>query len=379
MKNISSQFKFFVVALLTIVIITTACSSKAPVQQKQETTTAQQETKPQKINVTDLAGRQVELTIPVNRVVGLTSALRFITCIDGAKKVVGIEDINLKATDGLTYNTAYRDELSKLPVVGVGGSKAAANPEKLVEVKPDVIFTGFSDKSQADNLQTKTGIPVVVLSYGTSIFDEDFYKSLKLVGKIMGDETRAQKVVDYIKNCQKDLNDRTKGIPNDKKPTVYVGAVSHAGSHGIESTRGNYPPFVIVNAKNVADETGKNGSIDIDKEKLLSWNPDIIFIDEGGLPLVKQDYQKDPKFYQSLKAVKDGHVYGLLPYVYNGTNIDTAIADCYYVGKVLYPEQFKDIDPAKKADEIYKFFYGKPLYETLAKSSGGFKQITLGQ
>jgi iron complex transport system substrate-binding protein len=377
MKNISLKLRAFFVALLTIVIITTACSSNAPVQQKQETTTAQQETKPQKITVTDLAGRQVELTVPVNRIIGLTSALRFITCVDGAKKVVGIEDINLKATDGLTYNMAYYDELSKLPVVGVGGAKAAANLEKLVEVKPDVIFTGFSDKSQADDLQSKTGIPVVVLSYGNSIFDDAFYKSLNIVGKITGDETRAQQVVDYIKNCQKDLNDRTKGISNDKKPTVYVGAVSHAGSHGIESTRASYPPFVSLNARNVADETGKSGSIDIDKEKLLSWNPDIIFIDEGGLTLVKQDYQKDPKFYQSLKAVKDGHVYGLLPYVYNGTNIDTAIADCYYIGKVLYPEQFKDIDPVKKADEIYKFFLNKPLYERLAKSSGGFKQITL--
>jgi iron complex transport system substrate-binding protein len=382
MKNILLKSKVLFAALLTIVIITTACSSNAPVQQKQETTTAQQETKPQKIMVTDLAGRQVEITAPAKRIVGLSCALRFITYVDGVKKVVGVEDIEKTGakgmTEGMTYNMAYKDELEKLPVIGQGGPNATPNLEKLLEVKPDVIFMAYADKAKADDLQIKTGIPVVLLSYGDSIFDENVYKSLELIGKVTGEETRAQQVVNYIKNCQKDLNDRTKGISNDKKPTVYAGALSWAGAHGIESTRSNYPPFESINAKNVANEINKKGSIMIDREKILSWNPDIIFIDEGGLTLVKQDYQKDPNFYKSLKAVKDGHVYGLLPYVYYNINIDTAIADCYYVGKVLYPEQFKDIDPAKKADEIYEFFLNKPLYNKMLEFCGGFKQITLG-
>jgi len=37
-------------------------------------------------------------------------------------------------------------------------------------------------------------------------------------------------------------------------------------------------------------------------------------------------------------------------------------ADAYFVGKTLYPDRFADIDPAKKADEIYTFFVGKPVF-----------------
>ena len=37
---------------------------------------------------------------------------------------------------------------------------------------------------------------------------------------------------------------------------------------------------------------------------------------------------------------------------YYSTNIDTVIANAYYIGKVLYPDEFRDIDPAEKADEI---------------------------
>jgi iron complex transport system substrate-binding protein len=53
-------------------------------------------------------------------------------------------------------------------------------------VKPDVIFAAsFLDKAQADGLQQKTRIPVVVLDYGTKLlFDENVYKSLRLIGKI---------------------------------------------------------------------------------------------------------------------------------------------------------------------------------------------------
>jgi iron complex transport system substrate-binding protein len=49
----------------------------------------------------------------------------------------------------------------------------------------------------------------------------------------------------------------------------------------------------------------------------------------------------------------------------------------YYLGKVLYPEKFKDVDPEKKADEIYKFLLGKELYAQMAKDFGGFKKITI--
>jgi len=53
-------------------------------------------------------------------------------------------------------------------------------------------------------------------------------------------------------------------------------------------------------------------------------------------------------------------------------------ADAYYVGKVLYPDRFKDIDPVKKANEIYKFLAGEELYDEMAKAESlGFTKITL--
>lgn len=334
-----------------------------------------------KIAITDVLGRKVEVPVPARRVVAIgPGALRLVCYVNGANRVVGIENIDKEGSPGgKTYMIAH-PELRKLPVIGQGGPFSTPDPEKIISVKPDVIFAcAFIDRKGAEDLQLKTGIPVVMLDYGTpSVLNESLYKSLILIGKIIGEEKRARDLVNYIKRTERELKLRTERIPEDKKPKVYVGALGMRGGHGIESTQGKYPPFEMINAKNVVDETGRVGSLMVEKEKLLIWDPDIIFIDVGNYHLVQQDYQKNPQFYQSLKAVRNGQVYGQLPFNFYNTNIDTAIVDAYWAGKVIFPNHFKDIDPLKKADEVYTFFLGKPICEELTKIYRGFTKITLG-
>lgn len=362
------------IASMVVVMAAAVLAGCAPRSVKHETPGA-----PGKTRITDLVGREVEVKVPAERIVAIgPGALRLVCYAQGADRVVGVENVEKQWPTGRPYILANPD-LKDLPPVGPGGPNSAPDAEKLVSAKPDVIFAAYLvDKAKADDLQAKTNVPVVVVSYGKlATFDEDVYRSLALIGKIIGNEKRARDVVDYLMACQKDLNDRTKGIPEDEKPKVYVGALGAKGSHGIESTQGKYPPFVAINAKNVVDETGKEGSIFIDKEKLLAWDPDIIFIDAGGYTLVLDDYKKNPQFYRSLTAVKKGEVYSQIPYNFYTTNIDTAVADAYYAGKVVFPAKFEDIDPAKKADEIYRFLLGEPLYEKMAADFGGFKKLDL--
>lgn len=331
----------------------------------------------QTIKITDLSGREVEIKTPAAKVVAIGGALRLVCYVNGADKVIGVEELEKKSPTGRPYFTANSSKLANLPSIGQGGPETQPDAEKLVSIKPDVIFSCMTDKAQSDELQAKTGIPVVVLNYGTpSTFSNEIYDSLKLVGKITGEEKRAQEVVDYLEKCKKDLNDRTKDIAEKEKPSVYVGGLGMKGVHGIESTSGKFPPFEAVNAKNVVNETGKAGSVMIDKEKIVSWDPDILFIDSGGYQMVMEDYKKDPTYYKSLSAAKKGRVYSLISYNWYWTNIETAVADAYYAGKVIFPDQFKDIDPVKKADEIYKFMVGKELYDEMAKDFVGFKQLS---
>ena len=339
-----------------------------------------EETGADQVTITDMAGREVSLgKLPAERIVAIgPGALRLYCYVDGMDKVVGVEQMEKDNPTGRPYFYAY-PELKNLPTIGPGGPNNVPDPEKILAVEPDVIFTTYTnEKSSIEELQAKTGIPVIALNYGkVSVFDENVYKSLELIGRVVGQEERAQKVISYMEECKQDLVQRTKDIPDDQKPSVYIGALSFKGTHGIESTQSHYSLFEAVNAKNVAKGLNKKGSVMIDKEKLVEWDPDIIFIDLGGYPMVKEDYRKNKKFYDILSAVKEGELYSQLPYNFYSTNIGTAMANAYYLGKVIYPEQFMDIDPEEKADEIYQFLLGKKLYSRVAEDYGGFKKLQL--
>ena len=182
-------------------------------------------------------------------------------------------------------------------------------------------------------------------------------------------EQRAEAVIRYIEDTQTDLCRRVQGIAPKQ---AYVGGVSYAGMHGINGTNKRYLPFDWAGADNLAKAFTSNpvGHIKLDREALLKLNPEVLFIDSGGWPLIQDDMSKNPAFFRSLKAFQNGQVYRLFPYVSYYSNIDTAMVDAYTVGKALYSKQFADVDLPRKADEIYTFMVGKPVYSSMQKSYG---------
>jgi iron complex transport system substrate-binding protein len=116
----------------------------------------------------------------------------------------------------------------------------------------------------------------------------------------------------------------------------------------------------------------------IDREQLVAWDPDHIFLELGGLALVREDVQADRGFYEGLTAVREGRIYAQLPFNNYSTNAEVALADAYYAGTVLFPELFADVDPAAKADEIASALVGEPVYDRLTAIYGqGFGAIDL--
>jgi len=75
---------------------------------------------------------------------------------------------------------ANAELLKDLPTIGPGGPETQPDAEKLVSVKPDVIFSCLTDRAQADELQKKTGIPVWSITYGALFsFSQESCRSLK--------------------------------------------------------------------------------------------------------------------------------------------------------------------------------------------------------
>lgn len=336
-----------------------------------------------KIEVTDMEGRQVKTPINPDRILCLgPGTLRLIIYLQAESRVVGVEDMEKKNPGGRPYWIAH-PELHKLPRCGPGGPAGIGKKpdlETVLSLRPDVIFTTYMEDSMADDIQKILGIPVIVLSYGEyATFDEAIYKSLLVAGKILDKEKRAQNVVAYIESLRKDMHDRTRDIPADAKPAVYVGGIGYRGTYGIESSEQRYIPFKWLNVDNVAEQVkATSGShVFMNKEMLLKIDPEVIFIDGGGMSIVKDDIQKKPEYYQALGAFSQQKVYVLLPFNWYATNVTTALADAFAIGKIIYPAQFKDIDPESKADEIYQFLLGAPVYKDMKKDYGPVGQKAL--
>jgi len=334
-----------------------------------------------KTSITDILGRNITLPSKVERIVAIgPGMLRLVCYLNATDLVVGVEESELKwGFIGRDYAMAYGDLFKNLSIIGPGGPGKPPVPELIIAVKPDVIIMSrtYCDFYDPDRLQKEVNATVIVMDYGQAgqLDIEGICNALSTLGKVLNREERADQLINFIKSIQIELNERTKDI--SPRPKVYVGAVSYKGAQPFTSTQSPFPPLSLLNTKSIADNyTKTTGFVNLDFEVIIHEQPNIIFIDEGNLQTVIMDFNKDPNKYLQLDAFKEGKVYGTLPYNYYHTNIATALADAYYIGKILYPEKFKDIDPEKKANEIFQVFIGKPIYQAYADAYGGFKCLS---
>jgi iron complex transport system substrate-binding protein len=386
--------------LIALLVVSSGCSDKlttsedakslAPAESTMATASGKLE-ESAKITITDGFGRNVIVPHKAEKVVcSGAGCLRYLVYLQAQDFVVGVDSMEKKENEieGRPYVFA-NPQFKNYPLIGE--ARGQDDPEKIIDINPQVILKTSmigqsltSTAAEADALQNKTGIPVVSLPYGSLSNEEEkaeMYSSLRIMGEVVGKQERAEEVIAYIEATIQDLENRTADIPESERKTAYVGGVSIAGAHGIISTEPAYPPFLWVNAKNTAFGNGIDHT-DIAKEALVSWDPENIFIDIGTFQLGNEGAigeLKTEASLQGLSAIKNDKVYGVVPYNFYSTNYESVLADAYYVGKVLYPDRFKDIDPDTKADEIYTFFLGKPVFSDLNEqyNNMGFKQIPL--
>ena len=313
--------------------------------------------------VQDLAGREVPVPERVQRVLALgPGSLRLVAYLDALDLVVGIEHIEKRMENDLytrPYSSLLGEELLDLPVVGTGGAGALPDLEKVLMCRPDLVVAVGLDPVQLDNLQAKTGVPAIYLSYGElGVWREEAHLSLTLLGKLLGREDRAARLNAYIRSLEKDLRGRVADLRDSERPSAYFGGLSYKGAHGLDSTEGGYPPALMAGAHNLADDLGKKGHFFVDKEQILVWNPDTIFIDAGCRPVLDRDFEENREFYRLLEATRTGRVLSLLAYNAYNTNIELALLNAYFIGKSLYPERYRDIDMKEKTNEIMETFLG---------------------
>ena len=351
--------------------------------------------------VVDVWNREVEIPAEVDSIVAVGSmGPRMAAYLGVVDMLAGAElsDINSESAR-YDYSPVYHDVLADLPPVGRGGGSGENNAyaEEIIMLQPDVIIAGF-DEDACDELQRQTGIPVVSIRYRAHGFiDEGFYRSLRIFADVVGAEERCEEILSYIDGCKADLARRTDGIPDSGKLLAYTGAVTYNGRHGFAFTYVNFPPFVAIGALNAADElaaaqTGDaeaaalasgtayigDDGFEIDPEKIIEWDPDIIFLDPGNMDIVNSEYAANPAYFESIRAIEEGNVYSMPSTNSAGPNITYLLMNAYYAGTVLFPYSFSDIDFHGKSSEIMEMMLGRDFFDEMESDGLVYGKLEVG-
>lgn len=365
----------FLLRFLTVLILTTWIMT-APAQAGKQ--------------ITDFRGRVHDIPERIDHIICSGSGcLRLVTYLNAQDRVVAVDDIETRESlfDARPYaiaNPGFR----KLPVFG--GFRGRDNPEKIMGLNPlpQVIFKTYSGSGyDPGKLEQKTGIPVIAIELGDLTRKRKaFYQALSILGQALDRQERAGELISFIETQIRDLESRTQDLPKEGRRTCFVGGIAFKGPHGFASTEPWYPPFQFVYARNIACPGSKGPYLRhtlFSKEKLLTLDPKVLFLDLSTLQMGKGqgglwELKTDPVF-QEMSAVKKGKVFGVLPYNWYAQNPGSILADTWYIGKTLYPDRFRDIDPGQKADEIYSFMIGASLFEKMDAAFGNmaFKPVNL--
>ena len=324
---------------------------------------------------TDALGREVAIPDTVRRIIPVNeSTMRIVSYVKASPLVFGIEDVELRGV-AFTHIFAH-PEIRKQPLIGpmYGG-----DPELIMLQRPDVVITSNLSVAEADELQQKIQIPVVVIAYGNLSNQRAlFFEALRMTGDLLHHRSQADSLITFVQNEIDELQRRSGEGCLQK---AYLGGISYRGRHDIVSTDPHYAAFELVRVPNVALQVDSLlipslANMTIDMETLLRWNPDILFVDQGGFRLVQENFRSFKALSELLDCYKNRQVYLVWPYYMFHSNFEVMLINAWSVGKVIYPDAFSDIDLRDKTDQILEHFVGKAITDSLIGQWGWFRNVT---
>lgn len=301
------------------------------------------ESKDNKVTVVDQLGREVELDGTPEKIVSSyyisTSLLINLGVQD---KLVGIE---AKAKTREMYKKVAK-ELIDLPAVG---TSKEINVEECANLNPDLVIIPTRLKEFIPKFE-ELKIPVIAIEPETL---DQFKETVKLIGKAVGKEEKANKLVNYYDDTISKVKELNKNLT--EKQNVYL-----AGSDSVLKTctskmYQNYM-FEVCGGENVTKELTDGYWTTISVEELVKKNPDVIYM-VGYASYSKDDILKDERL-KGVNAINNNKVY-VFPSTLEAWDYPTpsSMLGILWLENNLHPDLYSKEDYIKDAKEFYKEFY----------------------
>lgn len=341
----------------------------------------------EKVSVTDVLGRKVEVQAPVQRVIlGEGRQMYFVAALDKEdpfKRVVAWRDDLPKADpDSYKQYLARYPQIAKLPTFG-GMKEGAFDIEQAIALKPDVLFMNVEAKIASDEASlveklAAVGIPVVYVDFREKPF-QNTEPSMRLIGKLFGKEKLAEDFIAFRAAEIARVTDRLAKVQNLKRPLVMV---ERAGGYSDDCCMSfgneNFGKMVEIAGGTNFGSTLIPGTFGtINAEAVVAANPDVVIITGGnwgayvpggawvglgpGSDLIEARRKlaalaARPAFSQT-QAVKNGRVHAIWHQFYNSPYQFVAIQE---IAKWLHPELFADLDADATLKTLHERFLPLP-------------------
>lgn len=326
---------------------------------------ASAQTAPGYHTVIDVAGRPVTLKTNIRRIVLLWGRdiyeLSALLGDETPQKLIGWGDSRASEKDAYITFTQRYPQLKNVVLPADGGR---LDPEYLVPLKPDIVI--------ANNYQTfimthGSGIIDRYAKLGLPLFFVDMFsdplttpqESVLALGRALGKQQRAEQIVDFANNRIARIEHRLVRITGPE-PSIYLEAGSTGAGVIGPSYSGKYVFGAILarcRCRSITDHSVA-AFAPASMEYVVKANPDIIVITGlnwrpvDGMQLgycATQDealrllagYARRTG-WSGLKAYKSRRFFGLFHgfafHIYGFAGLES-------LAKILYPDEFRDIDP----------------------------------
>ena len=359
MKKYLSLILVFVLS----VIMLTVCSGSKTFGDSERATTVQTTTA-QTIEITDMKGRTVTLPSEIKRVVVTFNMEEYFAIAgeEGMDKLAGWSHRYWEGRRQDAYDafTAIYPELADLPDVGYNEDISI---ESIISLQPDVVLasaTGANYNALEPGFQnlSAAGIECVFFDFHKQTI-ETHTESILLLGKILGQEERAEEIAGFYADQMSVISDRLTDLSEEDRPRVYMEFSMGPGQFGNTWSEQMWGALIRdCGGTNIA--AGMEGaSVEIAPEQIISSNPEIILFTcspredvndnvvlgygaDKDLALHNLEAYKNREGWSEIDAVKNNRI-GALYHDLSRHIFDFAGAQ--FLAKQIHPERFEDLDP----------------------------------
>lgn len=336
----------------------------------------------EEITVTDVAGREVAVNAPVNKVIlGEGRQIYLVGALDRDdpfKRVVGWrEDFSQADPDNYAAYLKKFPHMADIPTFG-GFKDSSFDVEQAVALGPDVMLMNIEAKQATEDAKyieklAAVGIPVVYVDFREHPLTNT-EPSMRLMGKLFGEPEKAEAFIAYRKAQIARVTDVI-AAADPARPKVFI---DRAGGYSDDCCMsfgdGNFGKFVeMAGGRNIAKDIIPGTFGTLNPEQIIAANPDHVIVTGGNWDAYvpggdwvgvgpgadadearrKLDGLTHRPAMTGIPAVQNRQFHAIWHQFYNSPYQFVAIQQ---MAKWLHPDLFADLDPKATFVELHEKF-----------------------